>query len=70
MIGELLRECASELLVRTGRTESSVIVDEDTSLPPVSGNLDMIRRVVSNLLNNAHRHAGENTTITLSAKRN
>jgi PAS domain S-box-containing protein len=70
MIGELLRECASELVVRTARAESAVIVDEEASLPPVSGNIDMIRRVISNLLNNSHKHSGDNTTITLSAKRN
>ncbi|MBL8028770.1 MAG: response regulator, partial [Fibrobacteres bacterium] len=68
-VGDLLRECATELIVRTGRPETSVLVEEEANLPIASGNLDMIRRAVSNLLNNSHRHSGDNTTITLTAKK-
>ncbi|MFH0921267.1 MAG: PAS domain S-box protein [Fibrobacterota bacterium] len=63
----LYRECASELCIRCGRPADSVTLDMPQDLPPVLGNIDMIRRVLANLLNNAHKHAGANAHITLSA---
>ncbi len=66
-ITELLNECASELIVRTGRDVSSVVVTADNPSLFVSCNQEMIRRVISNLLNNAHKHAGDNASIVLRA---
>ncbi len=62
---QLCRECAGDLRVRTGRDETDVIVESDEELRPVLADADMIRQVVSNLLNNADFHSGSRAQITV-----
>jgi len=64
----LLSECREEFLVRSGRDGSRVVLDVAANTPCVYADEDMIRRVVSNLLDNAHRHAGESAQVRLSAR--
>jgi PAS domain S-box-containing protein len=65
---EMLAECREEFLVRSGRDGSGVMIEAGGQLPHVLGDEDMIRRVISNLLDNAHRHAGEGAQIALEAR--
>jgi PAS domain S-box-containing protein len=65
---ELLRECREEFLVRSGRDGSRTRLDIPSEVPSVYADEDMIRRVVANLLDNAHRHAGDAAVIALVAR--
>ncbi|MHC4915179.1 MAG: PAS domain S-box protein [Planctomycetota bacterium] len=65
---EMLAECREEFLVRSGRDGSGVIIEAAPELPRVLGDEDMIRRVISNLVDNAHRHAEEGVQIRLEAR--
>ena len=65
---ELLREAAAELVVRSGRSLSTVRAEIPDALPAVFADRDMLRRAVANLLDNAAGHAGPEARITLRAE--
>jgi len=56
---DLCRECVAEQVIRTGRSMDTVRIEAQDELPRVWADPEMIRRVLSNLLENALRHAGE-----------
>jgi PAS domain S-box-containing protein len=64
---ELLGECRDDFLARTGRDGATVGLDAPAGLPRVSADAEMIRRVISNLLDNAERHGGAGARVRLSA---
>jgi CheY-like chemotaxis protein/two-component sensor histidine kinase len=64
----LLRECREEFLVRSGHPADKVEMKVADQSLLVSADEDMIRRVISNLLDNAHRHAGDHAHIRMSAR--
>ena len=66
-LDKLFQECSSELIIRTSRKEETVAIEINKDTPAVSGNLEMIRRALTNLLNNAHRHAGPDAKVVISA---
>jgi PAS domain S-box-containing protein len=66
-LAEMFRECREEFLVRSGRDGSRVELDLPAGPSPVMADEDMLRRALSNLLDNAHRHAGPSARVRLSA---
>jgi PAS domain S-box-containing protein len=64
---EVIDECVTELLARTRRRRRSLTVEVDEQVPPVSADPDLLRTVISNLLDNAARHAGR-SQIRVSAR--
>jgi signal transduction histidine kinase len=63
----LCTEALDGFLVRTGRDMASVTLDVSRGLPPVLGDGDMLRQVLGNLLDNAHKHAGSATALWVRA---
>jgi len=63
----LLRDAVAEFLVREGIEAERVSEDIPPGLPPVSADVDMLRRVLDNLLDNAARHSGKDAAIAVSA---
>ncbi|MBN1947562.1 MAG: PAS domain S-box protein [Bradymonadales bacterium] len=64
-LAAMFKECADEFLDRTGRSENQIQVDLVATDPVVLGDEEMIRRVISNLISNAEKHAGERANLTL-----
>jgi len=67
-LGALCHECCEDFLVRTGWSRESVrrAIPEQPIL--VLADLEMIRRVIVNLLDNAERHGGAKTRIRFSVE--
>ena len=63
----LVTEVAAEMEVR-GRAANVTIVSEVTAAA-VTGDPDLVRRVFENLVDNAIRHAPEETTVRIEARR-
>ncbi len=68
-LGTCCRDCATEFLFRSGRTAGSLSVEIPAGLPSTWGDENRIRQVLSNLLDNAGRHAGRDAHIRLSVRR-
>ena len=64
----LLRETATEFVMRSGRSPSTVRTEVPDTLPAIRADRDMLSRAVSKLLDNAARHAGPEARITLRAE--
>jgi two-component system, cell cycle sensor histidine kinase and response regulator CckA len=68
-VGALCRGCLQDFLVRSGRDAAAVslCVTEGSHWSVIDE--EMIRTVLVNLLDNAHRYAGEGARITISVER-
>jgi len=64
----LLVESAAELRARTGRPQESMEVDCPDDLTVVHADEAMIHAVLSNLLDNAHRHGGDDALVSIRAR--
>lgn len=69
-VASLLEEVRSEALVRFRRAEPSLQLDVTSGLPPVVADPELIHRVLSNLVDNACKHAGAEATVHLRARAN
>ncbi len=65
----VLNDCVSEFRVRHKEAAARLETDFASKLPPVLADVELIRVVVANLLDNAARHAGENASFRLVARR-
>ncbi|HHN46866.1 MAG TPA: PAS domain-containing sensor histidine kinase, partial [Planctomycetes bacterium] len=69
-IARMIRECASDLTIRTaGRRKLSVTVEIDDNLPPVYADTDKLFRVITNLLSNAEKFAAREGRVHIRARR-
>lgn len=68
-LARLCREAVAELAVRDRDAAARVTLAVPEALPPVRADEERIRRVITNLLNNAVRHAGEAARIRLELER-
>lgn len=64
--GELLAAAADR--VRAGRARNPVVVEPTGDLPDVLGDAALLRRVLSNLVDNAQKYSDAGTPITLRAR--
>jgi signal transduction histidine kinase/ActR/RegA family two-component response regulator len=64
----LCRECIQDLLVRTGRPADGVRLAAPPGPIWAMADEGMIRQVVVNLLDNAHRHAGSDARMTVAVE--
>jgi len=64
----LLRETLAEFVVRSGRSLTTTRVEAPEDLPSIRADRDMLRRVISNLLDNAALHAGPEARVTVNAR--
>jgi PAS domain S-box-containing protein len=60
---EVCRECVSDFQVRSGRSAETVAVETLGQVSRIWADENRIRQVISNLLNNADRHAGPDCRI-------
>ena len=67
--GNLLGECRADFLVRTSRPVERIVLEVPAEPLVLEGDEELIHRVISNLLNNADQHAGEDARIALEASR-
>jgi PAS domain S-box-containing protein len=65
----VLRDCASDFKVRQRDAAQRLETAFDLNLPPVLADEELLRVVLSNLLDNAARHAGSQAHIRLLARR-
>ncbi len=66
---EMMRECVTDTTVRFEKAPESIQLKMEDGLPLALGNPALIHRAVSNLLDNACRHAGTHANVTLSSVR-
>ena len=66
---QLCRESVAEVVIRTGKSIGAVRVDAPAGLRRVWADPEMIRRVLSNLLDNALRHAGADARPRIEIQR-
>ncbi|MEM8529926.1 MAG: ATP-binding protein [Chloroflexota bacterium] len=66
-VAELLRESAYEFYGWAQRDEKEIHIDVKPDLPLVCADVDILRRIVANLLGNALKHTPPETHITLAA---
>ncbi|MFH2006115.1 MAG: response regulator [bacterium] len=65
-IREICQECVGEFLVRHEDRQDRMVLETPDTLVLVRANADQLRMALSNLLENAARHAGPTAKITLS----
>lgn len=66
-VAELLRDSAYEFYGWAHRDEKEIHIDVQSDLPLVYADVDILRRVIANLLGNALKHTPPETHITLAA---
>lgn len=66
-VAELLRESADEFYGWAQRDDKEIHIDVKPDLPLVCADVDILRRIVANLLGNALKHTPPETHITLAA---
>jgi signal transduction histidine kinase len=66
-LAALVAEVAAEMEVR-GRA-ANVAIATDVAAPALTGDPDLVRRVLENLVDNAIRHAPEDTAVRIEARR-
>jgi CheY-like chemotaxis protein len=64
----VFRECCGDFLFRTGWSEDQLTIEVPEGLAAVLADEEMLRRVISNLLDNAQQHAGELVSVTIRAE--
>jgi len=67
-LAAVIRDSIEEVARRPSMDRLKPVVELPDGLGPVFGNADMIQRVIVNLLDNARRHAGDCTTLRITAE--